>query len=632
MLFLLTTIPEPWLSISEQLNPKFIILYTSKIPVFYSQAVGYRDDGDPMKIRNQALILVIFMTAAIIGIIHGIANVVLLRGSAALEEQETRRSIMRTTNALANELSDMDGKVADWAFWDDTYVFVQDANENYVTLNLADSTFENLRLNVMMFVNTSGHIVHSKTFDLETKSETAVPESLFQEVETHTEIWNHTTSESKILGIVLLPEGPIIVASKPILNSQGEGPIRGALIFGRKLDSYEMEYLSTTVGLALMIQNLGGQELPSDFQSAYTTLSTSGDSVQTLNADSIAGYTMIRDVYGQPVAIMRVDLPRDISKQFTATFSYFMWSIVIACFIFGVTIMVSLQKAIISPLSRLTFDIKTMGRSHKVSSRVPKMWTDEMLILSQAIKDTVSQRMATIEELAGMVGHDLRNPLTGIAGATYYIKSKHAVTMDAKSREMLGIIEESIDHSNKIINDLLEYSGKTKLQLTPTNPKSLVDKAVLLASVPHNIQLIELTKEEPLFKADVHKLVRCFTNIVKNAVDAMPNGGTLVIKSREHRQNVELTFTDTGAGISKETLEKLWTPLFTTKAKGMGFGLAITKRFVEAHGGSISITSTLGKGTTVTVTIPAKVAETDEAEVWTELPEPTQILPQSNKT
>jgi two-component system sporulation sensor kinase C len=126
-----------------------------------------------------------------------------------------------------------------------------------------------------------------------------------------------------------------------------------------------------------------------------------------------------------------------------------------------------------------------------------------------------------------------------------------------------------------------------------------------------------LTGNKPKIRVDVEKVRRVFVNLIRNAVEAMPKGGKITIKSRAEGENLEMTFSDTGIGMSKATLEKLWTPLFTTKAKGMGFGLAICKRFVEAHGGSISVKSALGKGTTFTVTIPIqpKIKEGGE-KIW----------------
>ena len=227
-----------------------------------------------------------------------------------------------------------------------------------------------------------------------------------------------------------------------------------------------------------------------------------------------------------------------------------------------------------------------------------------------------TERLAAIGELAAIIGHDLRNPLTGIKGATYYLKTKHGAEMDVKGKEMFEIIEKDIDYSNKIINDLLEYSRDLTLELANTTPKLLLKNALSLIEVPERIQIIDATEDKPEIKADAEKMNRAFVNIIKNAIDAMPEGGTLTITSKAVKGKVKIAFKDTGTGMSEETLSKLklWSPLFTTKAKGMGFGLPICKRIVEAHGGKISVESTLGKGTTVTVTIPVNPKPVDEGE------------------
>jgi signal transduction histidine kinase len=228
-----------------------------------------------------------------------------------------------------------------------------------------------------------------------------------------------------------------------------------------------------------------------------------------------------------------------------------------------------------------------------------------------------AQRFAVIGELAGMVGHDLRNPLTSIAGAQYYLKKRLVQQMDDRIKEMLELIERNIVYSNKIINDLLDYSREIELELTSSSPSLIVKEALSLIGIPKNIQVTDLTENKLKMMIDAGKTKRAFVNIIKNAVESMPRGGKLTIESRRTDQFLEITFTDTGTGMSKKTLEKLWTPLFTTKAKGMGFGLPICKRFIEAHGGSISVQSILGKGTTIKVTFPIepKIKEGGE-KIW----------------
>ena len=214
-----------------------------------------------------------------------------------------------------------------------------------------------------------------------------------------------------------------------------------------------------------------------------------------------------------------------------------------------------------------------------------------------------AERFASIGELATILGHDLRNPLSGIRGATFYLRRKHSNIWDREDLAMFEGIDKSIDYSNKIINDLLDYSREIRLDLAIVTPKLLLKETLMLAAVPEDVFVVDQTSETS-FYADQVKVIRGFVNIVKNAVDAMPEGGKLVVKSEVAGEYVVFTFKDSGVGMSFETLEKLWSPLFTTKAKGMGFGLAICRRFVEAHGGCVSVDSIVGEGTTVRVDLP----------------------------
>jgi two-component system sensor histidine kinase HydH len=217
-----------------------------------------------------------------------------------------------------------------------------------------------------------------------------------------------------------------------------------------------------------------------------------------------------------------------------------------------------------------------------------------------------SQRLATIGELAAMVGHDLRNPLTGIAGATYNLKRHLGKRIDSETREALEIIEQDIQSSDKIINDLLEYSKEIHLDLRETNAKSITKDTLAHAKIPAKIRIVDSTRNQPKILIDADKMRRVFVNLIKNAVDAMPKGGTLRITSKKKDSNLEIIFADTGTGMTKESMEKIWSPMFTTKATGIGLGLPIAKRLVEAHEGSIIAESKGGKGSSFIVTLPIR--------------------------
>jgi signal transduction histidine kinase len=375
---------------------------------------------------------------------------------------------------------------------------------------------------------------------------------------------------------------------------------------GRYLDSEEIEYLSQTVHLPLSLSRFSDSETNSDFYAARQSLSKEKPAFeQPLNADTVAGYALLTDIYGDPFLVLKATIPRDIYKQGQTSATYFLAALITTGIIFGLVVTVIQEKQLVSQLDRLATEVRKMGKRKSLSEHLAwESSTDEVVLLAGAIDSMMEERLNTIEQVAAMVGHDLRNPLTGISNAAYYLRMKMGSNLGPKATEMLDLIDKDVEYSNKIINDLLEYSRAIKLEPSENTPKSLIKDVLALVTVPANVQVVDFTEDKPKIKVDADKIKRSFVNIIKNAFDAMPEGGKLIVESRKKRDKVEISFTDTGAGIPKETLEGLFTPLFTTKAKGMGFGLAICKRIIEAHGGKISVESTVGKGTTFTLIIP----------------------------
>ena len=145
--------------------------------------------------------------------------------------------------------------------------------------------------------------------------------------------------------------------------------------------------------------------------------------------------------------------------------------------------MVLLERNVIRPLNKLTGYVKEMPTNPNVPKNPPKFGTDETSLLAYAIKDAMTQKLDTIREMGGMIGHDLRNPLTGIKSAAYYLaNSKTKLTETDKA--MLKTIDDCVEYSNKIVNDLLDYSGEIRLEPSETNPKKLLEVSLSTISIP----------------------------------------------------------------------------------------------------------------------------------------------------
>jgi PAS domain S-box-containing protein len=226
---------------------------------------------------------------------------------------------------------------------------------------------------------------------------------------------------------------------------------------------------------------------------------------------------------------------------------------------------------------------------------------------TKQLKD--SERLAAIGATAGMVGHDIRNPLQAITSDVYLAKTELALTPETEEKknaiESLIEIEKNIDYINKIVQDLQDYARPLQPTAKGTDLENLCQEVFLKSHIPNNIKTsCKTEKEAKQVFADPDLLKRVISNLVLNAVQAMPKGGKLSLYAYRNEGGLVIEVQDTGEGISDEAKPKLFTPMFTTKSKGQGFGLAVVKRVTESMGGTVTFKSEKGKGTTFTVRLP----------------------------
>jgi PAS domain S-box-containing protein len=222
-----------------------------------------------------------------------------------------------------------------------------------------------------------------------------------------------------------------------------------------------------------------------------------------------------------------------------------------------------------------------------------------------------SERLAAIGATAGMVGHDIRNPLQAITGDLYLAKTELAAIPESPEKnnatESLLEIEKNIDYINKIVADLQDYARPLKPHVEEADLKQIISGLIAKNGLPKKVKVaVKVEADARNVVADPTFINRIMFNLVNNAVQAMPNGGKLTIHAFRDKKTSEtvLSVKDTGVGIPEDVKGKLFTPMFTTKSKGQGFGLVVIKRMTEALGGTVAFESLEGKGTTFTVRLP----------------------------
>jgi PAS domain S-box-containing protein len=215
------------------------------------------------------------------------------------------------------------------------------------------------------------------------------------------------------------------------------------------------------------------------------------------------------------------------------------------------------------------------------------------------------ERLATLGQLAGSIGHELRNPLGVISNAIYFLKMTQPNASD-KVREYLDIIEKEARTSDKIVTDLLDFTRIKSIDRQSAFVSELIHQTLNRFLVPPSVDVtLDIQPDLPPIFADPHHVVQILGNLTTNACQALPStGGQMVISAALDADMVAISVRDNGMGIMPENLGKIFEPLFTTKIKGIGLGLAVSRKLAEANGGRIEVESEAGKGSTFTVYLP----------------------------
>jgi len=225
----------------------------------------------------------------------------------------------------------------------------------------------------------------------------------------------------------------------------------------------------------------------------------------------------------------------------------------------------------------------------------------ELLVQERTRELLEAERMAALGKVVSMVGHDLRGPLQKIRNLTYLMEHE-----PHRSEEYMGMINDSVLLSLDILGDLREHTRDEPLTLIDVDVGRLLEQVISDSVIPDDVE-VRLSAPRHQVAIDYNKMRRVLWNLVKNACEAMPGGGMLTIEAKASSSGLIIDVTDTGVGVPEGFRDKLFQAFNTTKGKGMGLGLAYSKRAVEQHGGTIGVETEVGIGTTFRIHLPSDV-------------------------
>jgi len=312
------------------------------------------------------------------------------------------------------------------------------------------------------------------------------------------------------------------------------------------------------------------------------------------------------------------------SSQVAELWQSFRLAHLLYVFIFAITVTVFVDMAtnrmVLRPLETLT-EIIRRAQAGEVNTRIqfPRNEVGEVIASLTTMLATMrrlhDERVANLNRLASGVAHEIRNPLNAIAMSVQYLREslgRYALTDEqrADATEVLDLIGGEVKELNRVASQFLSLTRPTRIEWEETDLHALLDKVLSeLALLIHEARVTVHREFDPTIapmEVGVVQLRSAFYNIIQNAVQAMPRGGSLYVSTRSLEEGVLVEIRDTGVGIPPDALEKVFDPYFTTRERegGVGLGLALAKSAVEAHGGSLTVQSQPGIGTAMRITLP----------------------------
>jgi PAS domain S-box-containing protein len=337
-----------------------------------------------MTLRRKAVLLIGATLVILVGVIYVVSRFVFIEGLESIEEEDAQRHVAQAEAVLSSAISNLVTVTTQWAAWDETYEFIQSSDELFVRSNLTDETFLKLNLNLVAFINPASDIVYAKALDLRSAEELPVSHNLEGYLRdssflASSELGNSTS------GILLLDEGPMMVAAQPILTTSYEGPVQGTLVFGRYLDSVEIERLSQTTLHPIAIYRISQASNRGDPEALTSLVTGAQVFVKPLNNQYIAGYKLIDDIFGKKNLMLKVNVPREIYSQGIDSVIYHILAV------FGVSLGVTAiallvaEKQILSGLVKLVTGVTRIADSGDISARLQVASSDEIGTVTGAI-------------------------------------------------------------------------------------------------------------------------------------------------------------------------------------------------------------------------------------------------------
>lgn len=594
----------------------------------------------------------LFTILGITGFLYLVAAKILFYNFARAEQHLIQLNLQRVEGAIKQDLNQLQSKIYEYAHWNDTYNFVKKRNADYLKVSWSNVPLTNLKLNIVALVDVSSQVLFKKGFDFQTQKTTPFPKEINRGGKLDKTLVRYFVNENGSHGLLMLPEGPLLIASSPVLTSEIKGPSRGTLLMGRYLNRVVVQQLEDLTQLSIALYPSQDGSLPEDVKKAAIALRDRSKKqfVQTLSDNQIAGYFFLYDIFDQPALIVRVDTDRTVYQQGLLSLRYLGASLLLVGLVCGIAIYLLLKRlvhSIVVERDRQQLAEVNEKLEHLVEQRTTELY--EQTIALQTSKEAAEVANQAKSEFLANMSHELRTPMTAVLG---YADILTCTDLSTEQQQYVQAIHCSGNRLLTIINDILDLSrlevGMLKVSAQPFALKDLQSSLVcLFQRKAAEKGLLLIATIDPTLPASVigpfDRLQQVLANLISNAIKFTSTGkiSFCIDSDGNSESGLKLKFMiqDTGIGIALEDQARIFEAFIqvdsssTRLYQGIGLGLSICKKIVHLMGGEIGVESALGKGSTFWVTVAlepfhpaASTSANDTPPMVNALPNSTTIL------
>ncbi len=578
-------------------------------------------------VLNIFTVFVILVGAAFL-----LSRYVILRNLENAEKQVVLGYMEGIDALLEKEKRGIDSTLYDWSSWDDTYEFVQSRNQEYIDNNILSNPFSYLELNMMVFLDLSGNIVHAQAYNLESDEFVPVP----QVVQTYLS-GNHQDfqdADGGYIGLTAFPGiPPLVIAARPVLPSFEDKPSQGTLVFGRFFTASVIDNLNIYTDSDISAYTTDDTTAPPDVRDILSEYSADAPDIFVKNVDDriVAGYRIMHDIHDEAVLILKLETTRNVYQQGRSGIRTLLHglgglSLVILIFVIVVT-----NKVGISKINILAKRVEEIGKTGNISERVDSFGNDEIDSLAKNINNMLTRLEELYDKEAELsrklegemkkrvdfmraLVHELRTPLTPVLTTSEMLLEK--VTNEPE-RSMIENVHRGAVRLNKRITELLDFVrgevGGLEVKIASVNPAELIHEAVTEMKTEairkKKSVSLEIPDKLPVIAGDEDRLKQVLSNLIDNALKYSVRGDTIIVRVTTDSDNLIVEVQDHGQGISEDNQMKLFTRYSRVNQNGspvggLGIGLALCKNIIDLHHGKIWVRSRTGEGSVFGFSIP----------------------------